>query len=273
MLIEIDEVRIQTFILATIKDIITGSRPWLTRDAFIERMILVEIRHFFIFSKSLRFRDFLDPPKSKGKKSSDAKKQQEQQHPEEADGKDSGKRGARKRSDSESSEKDAASPDDRISMAQKIARMVTVVLKDFNFNFEMPMVDIKIKGGAESVIVSPTSSTKNRANTLGVTSLRGYYLVIDDCQERAMSMTTLENMDNLELKFPDTHGIMLRQSRRRSSADNKSVSRSSISSSSRHAFYLRESVNDEPGRGDTTRQSSSRSLLNELCVHGQENIT
>ena len=64
------------------------------------------------------------------------------------------KRGAKlKRVDPDGSKdnENVTSKERSMSLSQKIVRMVTIVFKDMNFDFQMPMVDLKIKGGVESM--------------------------------------------------------------------------------------------------------------------------
>ena len=93
------------------------------------------------------------------------------------------KRGAKlKRVDPDGSKdnENVTSKERSMSLSQKIVRMVTIVFKDMNFDFQMPMVDLKIKGGVESMIISPTSARSAPYNLKATTSVRGYYIAIDD---------------------------------------------------------------------------------------------
>ena len=67
-----------------------------------------------------------------------------------------------------------------MSVTQKIVRLITIVMKDMSFDFDMPMVDLKVKGGVESMIIAPTSTSMTPYNLKATTSVRGYYLAIDD---------------------------------------------------------------------------------------------
>jgi hypothetical protein len=167
VVIEIGHIKVETDVIRTIRAMISGkSKAFLERDPVTERMIYIEISNFSIVSKTLRFRDFLDPPRGKDKK------KQEKANLKQTPTSDAGQ---------------------MPSFSQCLIRLITVVFKNIDFNFDMRMIDakVRVRGGAVSMIVYPTSSVLTPADMVVCAIMRGYRLVVHDRDEVAVCMCSL----------------------------------------------------------------------------------
>jgi hypothetical protein len=168
--VSIGEIKIMTDCVGTFRRFVGKETPWLQRNPSRVYFVYIQITDFSVMSKNIRFRDFLDPPPGSGSMKSTDKSAQ--------------------------SKTNMA----RLNITQKLTRMVTVVIKKFSFDFEMPMVSSRVRGGASEMRVSTTSQlpTAQVATTKGMPAnmclqaqLFGYFLEVFDADESAVRMTAL----------------------------------------------------------------------------------
>lgn len=147
-------IKIDLNILKTFTELIRGGDPSLQRDHLKVWFLYVEICEFSIKSKTIRFRDFLDPPPGSIKVNKKAKSQPK-----------------------------------RLGFVQHLSRMVTIVFNDFSFDFSMPTVACRVRGGSKNMVIFTKSSDNTPPDLSMRVQLTGYYLEIYDNDVSAVRMT------------------------------------------------------------------------------------
>jgi len=157
--LSIGHVKVDFDIIGSLRRLLRGEDPYNKRDPIKIWFLYIELCDFSVDSKTVRFRDFLDPPR--GSKSAKKSKL------------------TRKRTD----------------FIQHLSRMVTVVVKNFSFDLTMPADSCRVRGGMMNMIAFTSSSERNKKDMSIRCQFTGYYLEVFDRDISAVRMTRL-GMEN-----------------------------------------------------------------------------